>query len=307
MLDRTVYWLFRLAILLTRPLPLRLGYWFGERVALICYWVIFPRHRRALRANLAHVLQNNDPRFVDAVARRSFRNFGKYVVDFIHFPALTREDIRRRLRFDQWDDLNEAANCGRGVIITTIHFGNWDLGAAALAAYGYPVNAVADTFRYPPMNDLVQGSRTKLGMKVIGRERIGPTVFRLLRRGEMLAMLIDVASDDVGIRVDFFGAPALVSSAPARMALRTNAWVLPAVVVRAPEDDLVIRPIIDAGLRDFRPAGDEDHDVHELTRLIMRSMETTIREYPDQWFIFRRMWERPGLAHAAPAQLAEEL
>lgn len=142
---------------------------------------------------------------------------------------------------------------------------------------------------------------------MIGRERIGPTVFRLLRRGEMLAMLIDVASDDVGIRVDFFGAPALVSSAPARMALRTNAWVLPVVVVRAPEDDLVIRPIIDAGLRDFRPAGDEDHDVHELTRLIMRSMETTIREYPDQWFIFRRMWERPGLAHAAPAQLAEEL
>ena len=60
MLDRTVYWLFRLAILLTRPLPLRAGYWFGERVALICYWVIFPRHRKALNANLAHVLRSDD-------------------------------------------------------------------------------------------------------------------------------------------------------------------------------------------------------------------------------------------------------
>ena len=58
-------------------------------------------------------------------------------------------------------------------------------------------------------------------------------------------MLVDVASDDAGIRVDFFGAPALVSSAAARIALRTNAWVVPAVVVRGPEDDLEIRPIID--------------------------------------------------------------
>jgi KDO2-lipid IV(A) lauroyltransferase len=306
LLDRIVYWLFRLAILLTRPLPLRLGYWFGERVALVCYWIIFPRHRKALNANLAHVLQSDDSSFVDSVARRSFRNFGKYVVDFIHFPALTRKEVQRRLRFDQWDDLNEAAGSGRGVIIVTLHFGNWDLGAAALAAFGYPINAIAETFRFAPMNELVQGSREKLGMKIIGHERLGPRVFRLLRRGEMLAMLIDVPSPETATRVDFFGAPALVSSAPARIALRTNAWVLPAVVLRGPGDDRVIRPIIDAGLRDFAPTGDDDHDVQELTRLIMQSLEKTIRKHPDQWFIFRRMWGRPQRA-ALPRTLAEEV
>jgi KDO2-lipid IV(A) lauroyltransferase len=291
LLDRTVYWLFRLAILLTRPLPLRLGYWFGERVALICYWIIFPRQRKALNANLAHVLQSNDARFVDSVARQSFRNFGKYVIDFIHYPLVTREEVRRRLRFDQWDELNAAAHSGRGVILCTIHFGNWDLGAAALAAYDYRVHAIAESFAYAPMNDLVQGSRARLGMRVIGHERVGPTVFRLLRRGEMLAMLVDVATRDAsGVRVDFFGAPALVSSAPARIALRTNAWVVPCVVLRGPDDDLVIRPMIDASLRDFVASGDEDADVRELTRRILHSMERTIREHPGQWFIFRRLW-----------------
>ncbi|MDP9237073.1 MAG: lysophospholipid acyltransferase family protein [Chloroflexota bacterium] len=307
MLDRVVYWLFRLAILLTRPLPLRLGYWFGERVALICYWVIFPRHRKALNANLAHVLQSDDPRFVDAVARRTFRNFGKYVIDFIHFPVITPEEVRQRLRFDQWDELNAATASGRGLIITTLHFGNWDLGAAALAAYGYPINAIAETFRYGPMNQLVQGSRSKLGMKVIGHDRLGPALFRALRRGEMLAMLVDVASRDVATRVDFFGAPALVSSAAARIALRTGAWVLPAVVVRGPEDDLEIRPIIDFSLRDFTATGEESKDVAELTRLIMQSMEPIIRNYPDQWFIFRRMWDQPAPQRASAPQLAEEL
>lgn len=307
MLDRTVYWLFRLAIFLTRPLPLRTGYWFAERVALVCYWVIFPRHRKALNANLAHVLQSDDARFVDSVARRSFRNFGKYVIDFVHFPAITRDEVKRRLRFEQWDELNAAVNSNRGIIIATIHFGNWDLGAAALAAYGYPVNAIAETFPYGPMNDLVQGSRSKLGMKVIGHDRLGPTVFKALRRGEMLAMLVDVASDEVGIRVDFFGAPALVSSAAARIALRTNAWVVPAVVLRGPEDDTVIRPIIDVSLRDYAPTGDITHDTHELTRLIMASMERTISRHPDQWFIFRRMWNRAAEAPASTGTLAEEV
>ena len=306
MLDRTVYWLFRLSILLTRPLPLRMGYWVAERVALLCYWVIFPRHRKALNANLAHVLQSDDARFVDSVARRSFRNFGKYVIDVVHFPSITREEVLRRLRFDQWEQLDEAAKSGRGVIVATIHFGNWDFGAAAVAALGYPISAIAETFPYHRMNDLMQGSRRKLGMTVIGHDRMGPTVFKALRRGEILAMLVDVSSEETGIRVDFFGAPALVSPAPARIALRTNAWVVPAVVLRGPDDDVVIRPIIDFGLRDFTPTGDTQRDVHELTRQIMASLEKVIRTYPDQWFIFRRMWNQTGNAPASAARLAGE-
>ncbi len=301
MLDRIVYWLFRLAILVTRPLPLRLGYWFGERVALLCYWLVSPRQRRALNANLAHVLRSDDHRYVDAVARRSFRNFGKYVIDFIHYPLMTRGEVRRRLKFDQFPELDEAVAAGRGVLIVTIHFGNWDLGAAALAAHDYPINAIAESFRYRPMDDLVQGSRAKLGMRVIGHDRLGPTVFRALRNGELLAMLVDVTNDaHHRLEVDFFGAPALVSSAPARIALRTNAWVVPAVVIRGPDDDLDIRPIIDTSLGGFAPTGDEPRDIAELTRLIMASLERTIRRYPEQWFIFRRLWGRA----AAPARRA---
>jgi KDO2-lipid IV(A) lauroyltransferase len=308
LLDRTVYWLFRLAIVLTRPLPLRLAYWFAERIALICYWIIFPRQRKALNANLAHVLRSNDAQYVDSVARRSFRNFGKYVVDFIHLPAITRDEVKRRLRFDQWDELNACVTSGRGVIMATIHFGNWDLGAAAMAAYGYPVNAIAETFPYERMNALVQGSRAKLGMTVIGHDRMGPTVFKALRRGEVLALLVDVASsEDAGLRVEFFGSPALVSPAAARIALRTGAWVVPAVVLRGPQDDVEIRPVIDTSLRDFAPTGDEERDVRELMRLTMASLERTIRQHPDQWFIFRKLWDITAAAPTSAGTLAEEV
>lgn len=289
MLDRVVYWLFRLTIMVTRPVPVRFAYACAGVVAVTCR-LFFRRHRRSLDANLRHVLGTDDASVISRTARRGFRNFGKYVVDFIHFPSMSRDEVRRRLRFDQWDELNEAAADPRGKIIVTLHFGNWDLGAAALAAYDYPIHAIAETFRYAPMNALVQGSRERLGMRVIGHERVGPAVFRLLRRGEMLAMLIDVAPAEATIMEEFFGAPAAVSSAPARLALRTGAWVLPAVVIRGPQDDLDIRPRIDFSLRDFAPSGDEERDVHELTRRTLAAIEEMMRPHLDQWFIFRKLW-----------------
>ncbi len=291
-----VYWLFRLTILLTRPLPLWLGYRVAASVAEICYH-FFHRQRRALNENLAWVLGSDDKREVDAVARRAFRNFGKFVIDFIHFPIITRREVRRRLVFSQWKDLDEAMSSGRGVLIVTSHFGIWDLGAAALAVYGYPVNAIADTFSYPKMNDLVHGSRERLAMKVIPMDRVGPGVFRALKRGEILAMLIDAPAPGQEITVDFLGAPAEVSAVPARIALRTGAWVVPAMVLRGPERDNIIRPIIDVRSARYEPTGDEERDVRALTRLIMGSLERFVSDHPEQWYIFHPVW--PALRRRA--------
>ena len=284
-----VYWLFRLTILLTRPLPLWLGYRIAAVVAEVCYH-FFGRQRRALNDNLAWVLGSTDRRQVDAVARRAFRNFGKFVIDFIHFPVLTREEVRRRLAFSQWVELDEVMASGRGMLIVTMHYGVFDLGGAALAAYDYPVNAIGDNYGVAKMDAIIHGSREKLGMKVIPVDRVGTGVFRALKRGEILALVIDVPPPEQTILVDFLGAQAEVSSTPARLALRTGAWVVPAMVLRGPEHDAIIRPILDTRTVRCEPTGDEERDVRELTRLIMAALEPHVREHPEQWFIFRHMW-----------------
>ena len=299
-----VYWLFRLTIVLMRPLPLWLGYRVAAAVAEVCYH-FFHRQRRALNENMAWVLGSDDRRQVDAVARRAFRNFGKFVIDFIHFPVMSREEVRRRLVFHQWPELDEVMASKRGMLIVTMHYGVYDLGGAALAAYDYPTNAIGENYGYKKMDRLIHGSRERLGMKVIPVERVGPGVFRALKRGEILALAIDVPPPDQTILVDFLGAPAEVSSTPARIALRTGAWVVPAIVFRGPESDSLIRPILDTRTIRYEPTGDEERDVCALTRLIMSSFEPFIREHPEQWFIFRRVW--PHLAQAKEAEaLAQE-
>ena len=299
-----VYWLFRLTIVLMRPLPLWLGYRVAAAVAEVCYH-FFHRQRRALNENMAWVLGSDDRRQVDAVARRAFRNFGKFVIDFIHFPVMSREEVRRRLVFHQWPELDEVMASKRGMLIVTMHYGVYDLGGAALAAYDYPTNAIGENYGYKKMDQLIHGSRERLGMKIIPVERVGPGVFRALKRGEILALAIDVPPPDQTILVDFLGAPAEVSSTPARIALRTGAWVVPAIVFRGPESDSLIRPILDTRSVRYEPTGSEERDVYALTRLIMASFERHIREHPEQWFIFRRVW--PHLAQAKEAEaLAQE-
>ena len=299
-----VYWLFRLTIVLMRPLPLWLGYRVAAAVAEVCYH-FFHRQRRALNENMAWVLGSDDRRQVDAVARRAFRNFGKFVIDFIHFPVMSREEVRRRLVFHQWPELDEVMASKRGMLIVTMHYGVYDLGGAALAAYDYPTNAIGENYGYKKMDRLIHGSRERLGMKVIPVERVGPGVFRALKRGEILALAIDVPPPDQTILVDFLGAPAEVSSTPARIALRTGAWVVPAIVFRGPESDSLIRPILDTRSVRYEPTGDEERDVYALTRLIMASFERHIREHPEQWFIFRRVWPHLAQEHQAGA-IAQE-
>jgi lauroyl/myristoyl acyltransferase len=301
---RVIYWCTRAIIFIGRPFPTWVGYLVAPRIADICY-LFYGRGRRALYDNLSRVLGTSDRRVLGRIARRSLRNFSKYVVDFIHFYTMSPEDVRKRIVFDDFERVNAAVAEGKGIIFVTLHFGNWDMGAAGLAAYGYPVDAIAETFELPEMNELVQGHRRALGVNIIPMERVGPGVLRSLRRGHILALLIDVPAPGASVPVEFFGALAEIAAGPARIALRTGARVIPAVLAREPGHAEMIRPILDFDVR-LQPSGDEEQDVRDLTQQIMSSLERFIRQYPDQWFMFRPMWPAPQQAQEPEQVLARK-
>jgi lauroyl/myristoyl acyltransferase len=300
-----IYWIFRLIILLGRPFPPGVGYFVARIAADVCY-VFFFGKRRALKAAMARVLDTDDENAISLAARSSFRNFGKYVVDFIHFLDSTPEEVRRRIVFDdELDRINAVMAEKKGAIFITLHYGNWDMGAAGLSAYGFPVNVVAETFPHPAMNQLVQGSRRHLGMKVTPMERVGPSVIRALRKGEILALLIDVPEPGGTVRVNFFGAPTEVPVGPARIAIRSGARPMPAILLRVKGKEEMVRPVVDFDLT-FEKSGDEEEDARRLTQAIMSSLERLIRIDPTQWFIFHDMWNRDHKAARAETALAHE-
>jgi KDO2-lipid IV(A) lauroyltransferase len=141
-------------------------------------------------------------------------------------------------------------------------------------------------------------------MKVIPSDRAAAGIVRAIRRHEALALLVDTpVADGTGVDVQFFGEWTAVPAGPARIALRTGARVIPVALVRATgtSDQIIALVDLDVGIV---PTGNAERDVQVLTQRIIAAHERFIRAYPDQWYIFRRMWPKPARMTAAGPALA---
>ena len=279
------YWGFRIASLLARLVPLRVAYGCGFAVGVVAYYLWAGGRRRCI-GNMRRVT-GGDEGAARRVARTSFGNYGLYLVDFLRFGSRPREELRERVRYEDWEYI-DGALAGNGMVLVTIHFGIWDLGAVALSEHGYRISVIADTFDDPRLNEMVLGSRRKLGMQVLPADRIGPRLLRSLRRNEVVAALIDVPQPGRGVEVEFFGDTVAVPDAPARVALRTQASVMAATVPRLNTWSDHATPDLEH-IR-YEPTGDMERDVHGLTQAIFRSLEEMVRRHPEQWYIFRSLW-----------------
>ena len=279
------YWGFRIASLLARLAPTRVAYACGFAAGVLAYYAWRGGRRRCV-ANMRRVT-GGDEAAARRLARKSFGNYGVYLADFLRFGSRPRDELRRRILFDRWERL-DAALTGNGLIFVTIHLGVWDLGAVALSDRGYRVSVIADAFADPRLNDLVFGSRRRLGMEVLPSDRVGPGLLRSLRRNEIVAALIDVPQPGRGVEVEFFGATVAVPDAPARVALRTNASVMAATMPRLASWSDRAAPWLEH-VR-YEPTGDTEHDVRALTQAIFDELETMVRRHPEQWYIFRSLW-----------------
>ncbi len=290
-----IHWLFRLGAFLTRIAPLKLSYAVARALGALVY-LAWPGGRRRAQRNLLRVT-GGDRQTARRAARRSFQNYAVYLVDFLRLVSQEQHEIRQRVEFDAWDTLIEERS-GHGIVLITIHFGNWDLGAAALALEGYPVSALAHTFADPRVNDMVVRSREHLGMRIIPADRIGPGVLRALRNNDVVAVLVDIPERN-GVRVQFCGETIAVPDGPARIALRTGASVVAAVAPRVtPWQDRVRASIVPVS---FEPSGNTENDIQQLTQAMFSRLEPFVRADPAQWYIFRNLWIADDESASTPA------
>lgn len=280
---------YRLAAFLSRRLPAPAAYWVGLRVADL-YCALQRRDREAVAANLRRIYEWRGVRpargTIDGMTRKTFQHFGKYLVDFFRFSRLTRDEVDRRVSIERADHLEGAFELGRGVIVVTAHFGNWELGGAVLAALGYPVSAVVLPQRMKRLETLLRHQREERGVNVIPLGESAFASMRALRKGGLLALLADRDFTRHHARVPFFGFPADLPMGAAWLSERTGAPVVPAFLYRQEDDSFLLklhRPI------DPAEAGSKEAIMDRIVAIL----QAEIAERPYQWFIFRDFW-RPG-------------
>jgi KDO2-lipid IV(A) lauroyltransferase len=290
----------RVCSALVKVLPSRLVYLVAVIAGEAFYWLWREKSRVTLQ-NMAQVLGlPPDHPQVKLVARRSMRNYTKYLVEFLRLRHVPPEDIARAVRQVRgWENLERALAYGKGVIFVSGHFGNWDVGAAFLART-FKVTVVADTFRPPRLNELVQGIRRHTGIDVIDVDGAARKLFRVLRRNQIVGLLIDRPVDSGGVEVIFFGQRTNMPAGAAALALKTSAVVVPMGMWRNRDNSysgVIAPPIVPVSTGNF------EQDVQALMQQIVQGLEGIIRLHPDQWYMFRPMWPNAPFQPAAAGLL----
>jgi KDO2-lipid IV(A) lauroyltransferase len=273
--------LIRLARLLPMPWAERLGAAVGDLV----YWCV-PRYRAVARRNMAAALEWEAPR-VEAAVRQVFRNIGKTLIEFLRMPIISPSEIRQLCHLEGLEYVHAGLAAGRGVLLITAHYGNWELIAARLVEAGVRLNVVARDADDPATNAMINGIREQCGYRVIPRQSAPRGVLAALRRNEVVAMLIDQNTIEGGEFVPFFGRLAATVTGPAVLALRTGAAVIPGFCRRRPDDSHLAFGFPPVTLP---RTGDMDADVRALTAHLTALIEAQVRADPTQWFWIHDRW-----------------
>ncbi|UCH23417.1 MAG: lysophospholipid acyltransferase family protein [Deltaproteobacteria bacterium] len=263
----------------------RLGKLFGTLVFHLDF-----AHRRIVRRNLKFIHSDWPRGRIREFSKRIFQNLGITFAEICQMMFLSKNDILSRVTISGIENLSDALKAGKGAIMISAHLGNWEM--AALVAPFYldtPVAAVARKLRFEPINKFIVRLRSRFGFKVIDKEGALPEMRQVLRRGEILGILIDQGTRrSEGIDVTFFGRKVRATPSAALLALRCRSPVIPVFCVREPGGGL--SAIIESPLK-LERTGDLRTDLTINTQNMTDAIEKAVWNYPDQWFWVHKRWK----------------
>ena len=250
------------------------------------------------RENIRNAYPEKSPGEVDRIAAKGFENIAVVIFDFFRIPWLDDRSLERLVEFEGVENFDRAIKKGKGVILLTAHFGNWEMMAAAVGRFLHPVDIVARELDSPVVDELVNWVRTRGGNGIISKERAMRKLLKSLSGNGVVGILLDqnVQLAD-SVFVDFFGTLAATNKGPARLAAATGAAVVPIFNVRKGG-----RYRITVGEEiEMADTGDKEKDTEANTEQCTKAIEEAVRANPDQWFWVHRRWktrppgeQRPG-------------
>ena len=245
--------------------------------------------RRDVDRHLRLAFPERSPGWRRQVARACYRHFGREAVATLRAGAWTVERLRARARLVGFEPFRADAASGGGVLLLTAHLGTWELGGAAIAAHGVPLEVVGKGARDPVFQEQLFRMRERLGMRVIEMGDAPREVLRALRRGRPAALLWDQNAHRGGIFVPFFGRAAATARGPALFAARAGVPVYFAVAIR--DAGAESRYTVTFERLPFTPSGNADEDATALAAAYAAALERAVRSAPEQYFWQHRRWK----------------
>jgi len=277
-------------------LPEGFALWMGRRLGSAGYYLDWEHRKVALQNLYLAFGQEKSASEIQGVARRAFQNLGMMAMEFFRIPRLSMEDFKKKVSVEGLDEALRLLEKKKGGLLLIGHFGNWELMGFMSKVIGNPIMVIAKPMKKNRWVDqFITEIRNAAGLEVISNVKASRKVIRALSQNRVVGILIDQrAKRSEGVWADFFGRKAPTTPGLAVLAMKTGAPVLPVFMIRNGFQNhrlLIKKPL------ELIRTGDIKKDVEANTQLFNQTLESMIRQYPDQWFWVHRRWERKKRVH----------
>jgi KDO2-lipid IV(A) lauroyltransferase len=255
---------------------------------------LLPFRRRIVLENMRRVFGDFVPdEEIVRLAQAHYAHLWRLIVEFLRFPLLPAARRAELVRVENVDVLLDAHARGRGVLILTGHFGNFEVATAAGIAQ-FPqarghFHFVRRPFKPRWLEDFVYSRSRRLGFGSLPKRGSLDLFMDVLAAGDIVLFPFDQhAAGRDGIQVEFFGHAAGTFRSLALIARASGAVVLPASAWREPDGRHVMRfeqplPLIECD--------DYDEEIRRNTRAFNAALERLILRHPEQWWWMHRRWK----------------
>ena len=281
--DWLLFQLMRVGVHAFSLLPDFVLYPLGVLGGCIGYW-LDRRHVAIGMVNLAIAFPDRSERERRRILRTSYINLGRGAAEYVRLAGFFHRRLIARVayeRFQYWDELKRRYP-GRGIVVLSAHFGNFELLATAHALHGHQITLVHHTQRFLSGDALMTWVRERAGVDVVRKRSAARAVIKALGDGQLVGVPFDQnAKRGEAVFVPFFGEPAATSRTLARLVRKSHAIVVPVFIVREP-DNRHHRIVIQDHIA-LQESADAEADIEENTRRFLRPIEDIVRRYPGQF------------------------
>ncbi|MBF8296683.1 MAG: hypothetical protein HW389_3228 [Bacteroidetes bacterium] len=269
-------------------LPLSGARWLGRNLGAFVF--DFTGYRKEVTlGNLRRAFPEKSDDEIAQIARGAYKNVGITLFEILWYPRMSREQVSESMHFDHPDVVRNAYKKGKGLLILTAHFGNWELlGGCLVVEFGFPVAGIARTQANRLVDRSLNERRLRFGNKVIPMETSLREVMRALRAGEAVGIVADQAAPKENVQIEFFGTKLPTHQGPSVFSLKMGSPLVAVFSVRRPDGsyDAYVEEVPSADLKEYN-----DENVTELTRRHVKITEDFIRRFPDQWMWMHKRWK----------------
>lgn len=223
------------------------------------------------------------------IVQRVFRNAVLNMLEFLYLPRLSGKNIHKYVACVGLRHLDNALQKGKGAILLSAHFGNWELCAITLSMIGYPMTGIGKQQPNAGFTALLTEYRSRFGGEVFYKGAALRNVLKALKANKFVYIVSDQDGGKDGIFIDFLRKPASTPPGPAVFARKCGAPVLPVFLHRTGnKHQLIIDPPLE-----LQETEDSEADIHHNLVIMTKRVEEQIIRYPDEWLWFQKRWNTP--------------